>query len=142
MTSLAIALPTVAFPLAGAEDPGPDQPPTSTEREPAQSSPVQSGNVVSSTVVQSAPDWEELSDAALTEYLSSLSRLGGPVTLWVQHGNAASARPLTKISELHRLLLEKQVGGARVQYMKEGVAWVDTLRVQQKGTLRSSQPLG
>ncbi len=85
------------------------------------------------------PDLREevqLDERELTAYLSRLMREGDSVEVRVKHGPSSPSRTLSRLPELHRLLLEKQIWGAQVFHRTAGVPVIDTLMVRPTGILR------
>lgn len=75
----------------------------------------------------------ELSERQVTQYLSEV--FGGATNLSIRVKDAARAqlRPLERLPELHRLLLEKHIWGAQIRYSLRAAEWTDTLVVTHSG---------
>ncbi len=75
----------------------------------------------------------ELSEREVTRYLSEV--FGGATNLSIRVKDSArsSLRPLERLPELHRLLLEKHVWGAQIRYSLRAAEWTDTLIVTHSG---------
>ena len=75
----------------------------------------------------------ELTEQELTRYLSEV--FGGATSLSIRVKDSARSqlRPLARLPELHRLLLEKHVWGAQIRYSLKDAEWTYTLIVTHSG---------
>lgn len=69
----------------------------------------------------------ELTEQEMTRYLSEVFGGATGISIRVKDSARAQLRPLERLPELHRLLLEKHIWGAQIRYCLQDSEWTDTL---------------
>jgi len=78
-------------------------------------------------------DHLNLTDEQLTSYLSDLFAEGRRVSIRVKDSAQSSFRAVSRLAELHELMLNKHIWGAEVAYDHQGVQWADMLIIEPQG---------
>jgi len=74
-----------------------------------------------------------LTDEQLTSYLSDLFAGGARVSIRVKDSAQSSYRSVSRLAELHELMLNKHIWGAELAYDHQGVQWSDMLTIEPQG---------
>jgi hypothetical protein len=78
-------------------------------------------------------DHLSLNDEQLTSYLSDLFAEGTRVSIRVKDSAQSCYRAVSRLAELHELMLNKHIWGAELAYDHQGVQWADLLTIEPHG---------